>query len=486
MREMKDTWKELKRRGDEEETEPLTRPRATAPPANRMKEPSSHKAAAAATDPEESDYWDTGFTLRELGPQAIRLWLGLQIMALFFQLMLWSEVSSHLYEYEEVISMECAAAQLRHGVCTGPMWNLSSWQDVVLSASGSPGHSASYGFQFSTSSSPPTFLLVVDPVSAAKDAEPPPAHELARDDDQEVRNARWGMEVVRVTPPQVGPSMRTFHVGQHAMTFEDLSVEARDTLAARGKVEWRATLTAHGMPKKNVRYVAFVEDAASSYLKDVHSSPQCAFGQSWKAFNEQHQGHSHRALSWCRFLLGIFVLVGAAMVNMVYAKLQKGGPTGYRFHLVVLAKFVCQDLPQQLCIVLYLLGWFEASGLRCQLCLFHPQHCGAENAFNFSNSMAIVCTLLSSVANQLLIRPSFKRIYTEDDLCLMGTLRVGGICVSILPFTTGVCFATKSLLPAASFLHILAAIPCGVGWLSLFGGLLVPCMLCCDESCDDL
>lgn len=37
--------------------------------------------------------------------------------------------------------------------------------------------------------------------------------------------------------------------------------------------------------------------------------------------------------------------------------------------------------------MLYLLGWYEEDGLRCQLCLFHPQHCEDEDAFGLVNSV---------------------------------------------------------------------------------------------------
>ncbi|CAE8720062.1 unnamed protein product [Polarella glacialis] len=140
-------------------------------------------------------------------------------------------------------------------------------------------------------------------------------------------------------------------------------------------------------------------------------SQTCAFAQSWKAFNQQHQGHNHRALAWCAWLLGIFLCVGAAAVYAVQQELafRANQPGSRRFHSVVFAKFLLQDAPQQICVVLYLFGWYEAAGLRCQLCLFEPQHCGYEDPFHFGNTVALSCLLLSSLANQLLIRPTVRR-----------------------------------------------------------------------------
>merc|ERR1712137_169620 len=106
-------------------------------------------------------------------------------------------------------------------------------------------------------------------------------------------------------------------------------------------------------------------------------------------------------------------------------------------------------------------------GLRCQLCLFEPRYCGDENAFHATNLIAIVCTLLSSMANQLLVRPAFKKSYTDDDICLQYCMRIAGLCVAVLPFTTGICLASRSVLPLPAFFHLVCAVPCGIGWLTI-------------------
>jgi len=232
--------------------------------------------------------------------------------------------------------------------------------------------------------------------------------------------------------------------------------------------------------------VAFVEDAVTPHLAEIHASPQCAFGHAWKAFNQQHQGHSHRALAWCQFLLGAFLLAGGAAVYAVHRELESrpGRSASYRFHAVVAVKFLLQDTPQQVCIVLYLFGWYEAAGLRCQLCLFDPRHCSAEEAFHIVNLVALACTLLSSAANQLLIRPIVKKAYTEDDICVQYCVRIGGLCVSTLPFTTGMCWASRSLVPVPRLFHVLFALPCGVGWLALASLACLPVLECCDEECE--
>eukprot|EP00439_Symbiodinium_sp_Y106_P037018 s1209_g4.t1 len=209
--------------------------------------------------------------------------------------------------------------------------------------------------------------------------------------------------------------------------------------------------------KKTGRFVAVVEDAVSTQLLAVHQHPKCSFGTSWKAFNQQRQGRSHRALAWCRFLLGLFLLVGAASVYAVYQMLESRNVNVRRFHLVVIIKFFLQDgtvqfgaapesrerrqdAPQQTCFVLYLFGWYEASGLRCQLCLFDSAHCSDEDGK-----------------------------YTEDDICMQLWIRIGGTCVAALPFTTGLCLASRSLLSSPTLVHLLFAVPCVLGWMSISG-----------------
>jgi len=447
---------------------------------------------------EETDYLETGFTLREIGPQLVRVWLGLQIVALCFQLLLWNEVSGHLWEFDDIVSRECSAGHSSHGVCNGPMWNMSSWNDFTLSPQRSwlsheqggglmdvDGFTAvmpedlSYTFTFPTKSSPPTFLLVVDPVNI-KTGES--AETAIEGDKQDLKGVRWVMEVRRTKPPQTGNLMKRSHVGPEAMTFEDLSNEAREAMSANGQVEWTARLTMQGgRGRLHVRFLSFVEDATTKHLDQVHASPQCGFGQAWKAFNEQHQGRNHRALSWCRWLLGVFLVFGGGSVYVVFEEL-KSGPMGFKFHGLVLAKFFLQDVPQQLCLVLYLLGWYEASGLRCQLCLFQPEYCRGESAFHITNTIAMACSLASCLANQLLIRPVQRRHFSEDDLCIQWTIRIGMFCISILPFTTGMLVASRSVLPGAGLMHLLLALPCALGWLALAGSLMFSSLWACDED----
>lgn len=467
---MRETWKELQRQ-EENECLPL------APSCKQM----TGSSVIAAGRQDEGELFDSGFTLDFFGPGAIKVWFWFQVVSLFFQALLWNEVSGHLSSFEDILSRECPPSRAQHGVCIGPMWNVSYWEEFVLSSS---SWANSRSFTFSTRSNPPTFLLVVDPVSKSVDDTKDPSSSGPADVSEQVDDVsvQWMVDVVRTQPPQVGSTFHRSHRGQQAMTFEDLSVEAQDQLKVNGKIEWKATLTSK--EKKKVRYAAFVEDSTTKHLSEIHGSNTCAFGRAWKSFNEQHQGHSHRVLAWCRFLLGIFLWIGGSAVYAVHTSWHtKDGPfSKFRFHLLVMAKFVFMDVPLQICIVLYLFGWYESYGLRCQLCLFHPEHCADEDPFHMANTIAILCTLLSAVCNQLLVKPVYKKSYSEDDICLQYVVRVGGFCVSTLPFTTGMCLASQSLLALPIMTHVVCAIPCGIGWLTLIGTVCFPICIFCDED----
>lgn len=151
------------------------------------------------------------------------------------------------------------------------------------------------------------------------------------------------------------------------------------------------------------------------------------------------------------------------------------------FQAIILVKLVVMDVPQQVCIVLYLLGWYEQEGLRCQLCLFHPQHCEPEHPFRLANSAAFLCTLLSSVANQIIIGPSQKH-KASGEPGAEWIVRIGLLCVSILPFTTGVYWATSALVWTPVLARILFFLPCVIGWFCIFATVLSCLVACCAEA----
>merc|ERR1711924_282651 len=155
----------------------------------------------------------------------------------------------------------------QHGVCVGPSWNLSTWEETVLVGSPSGQWSSSHAFTFVTRSSPPTFLIVVDPVSKvatdAVTAQEPAAAPSMAEQNEDLNDVQWSLDVERTNPPHVGSVFHRTHRGQDAQTFEDLSIEAQQTFMTQGRVEWRAVLHSHY--KHRARFVAFVEDSSAPH-----------------------------------------------------------------------------------------------------------------------------------------------------------------------------------------------------------------------------
>merc|ERR1711972_631942 len=147
---------------------------------------------------------------------------------------------------------------------------------------------------------------------------------------------------------------------------------------------------------------------------------------------------------------------------------------------LIAIKFLMQDAPQQICIVLYMHAWYSQNGLRCQMCLFHPQHCDNEYPLHWTSAMLCLFTLLSACSNQLLIQVRSKKTYDEEEECFQCIVRFALASVSTLPFTTAGVFFAHSLLHTRSVLaYFILGIPTIVGWSSL---VCLPMAAACDEE----
>jgi len=521
---------------------------------------SRSKGATATTrlhgaDLDEEDLCGSGLTCRTISSLEVRAWTALQVMGLFFHWSLWREVGEHLSLYDATLAENCAPPRRRHGICLGPLWNLTSWHETTLVGAGyatwrvgnhdehgfrhrSPflrnrrssrhfgvddlpaqqfdsvaeiddeikalkadttariaelearrrvlngsavnGDPAStFVFEFETRSSPPTFLVTVEPLArGSRQGEEPPTQPPAEDtisDRSQVYNWPWSMKIIRLDPPvlpeQVTPFRREAE-GASVMTVEDLSNDAVRAVQQRGSVKWQATLKNEAGGSRKTRFAAYVEDSVAPHLAAIQESSRCAFTPAWKAFNEERQGDNHSLLSWCRFLLGLFMPLSAAAICGAARNMEAQDTCcdGLGFHTLVTLKFLFVDVTQQFCMVLYLLGWYNSDGLRCQLCLFHPSHCEEEHPFGLSNTGAFICTLASSVAHQMLLRPlsKGKKFMTSEDVCFRHGLRMLAVSISILPFTTGVFLASSALLAHPMLARCIFFIPCALGWTAVF------------------
>jgi len=309
-------------------------------------------------------------------------------------------------------------------------------------------------------SQPPTFMLGVEPL---------PPHE----------NAEWQ---VSLGPGKDAGSAWSFRM--------DLNLgAATHGLGSRYHViaskeykgpSWSGALNLKSKYSEAAAFNVVVVDSRITHLEDVHKQEQCSFEKSWENFSSRSQGRHHKVLSYARdatlFFLGVQLLLAGAVFRRFFLYVD----TGKLLSRVIALKFGAQDFPQQMCIVAYLYAWYADNGMRCQMCLFHPQHCDAQYPLHATNFMVCLCTLLSAVANQLLVQAKLKRGYDSEDECIMCFFRFIMMSVSILPFATGIFILSATVLHLQSVLiYLLAGIPTILGCGTL---LCVPLFACCDDD----
>jgi len=223
----------------------------------------------------------------------------------------------------------------------------------------------------------------------------------------------------------------------------------------------------------------YVVDSKIQHLDDVHKQPQCSFEDSWQNFNERHNGEHHKVLTFTQQACGFFLAVSVGTFALMMYRFYWYVEGGKLLSRMIAVKFLIQDFPQQLLIVTYLYGWYAQNGLRCQMCLFHPQHCDDEHPLHYSNLLVCVFTLLSATSNQLLLQAKARR-YEEEEECFLWFARCAIFSVSVLPFSTGLFFLSSSLLHLRSALvYFLAGVPTLVGWATV---LCVPMFTLCEDD----
>lgn len=243
---------------------------------------------------------------------------------------------------------------------------------------------------------------------------------------------------------------------------------------------WDATVNLKSKYPDEARVAMFIIDSRISHLEDIHQQKQCSFEGSWQNFNERDQGKHHRVLSFAQSATTFFLLVQLSLAALVLRRFFLFVDTGRLLSRVIVLKFMVQDFPQQMCIAAYLYAWYADNGLRCQMCLFHPSHCDEQHPLHLTNLLVCVFTLLSAIANQLLLQAKLKRGYDSEDECVLCFFRFVMISVSILPFSTAMCFLSAMFLHLKSVaIYFMSAIPTILGWGTV---LCVPLFVCCDEE----
>jgi hypothetical protein len=405
------------------------------------------------------------FKPRKLKAPLVLIWLSLQALGLLFQLSLFLEASRHLSDFEDTLAAYCSAEHQRNGICLGPNWNLSySGMLNFPPMQGEDSRSdfdfvipADRSFSFKTTSRPATFLLGVEPQA-------PHA------------KARWKAGIAMADQTQTPVIEGSSFIPSVFGTGNKYKVIV-GPLHASG--DWTGSLNLKSQFSDSTDIRIYVVDSMIQHLEDVHSQPQCSFEDSWQNFNERHNGDHHKILTFTQRATGFFLLVSVVTFALMGHRFYFYVEGGKLLSRVIALKFLVQDFPQQLLIVTYLYAWYAENGLRCQMCLFHPQHCDEQYPLHFSNLLVCIFTLLSASSNQLLLQAKSKR-YDEEEECFMMFARGTIFSVSVLPFSTGLFFLSSSLFHLRSALiYFLAGIPTLVGWGAL---LCVPMFTLCEDD----
>lgn len=393
-------------------------------------------------------------------------WLLLQGLGLAFQMVLLSEVGRNLEAFEATLTGYCGEQHRQNGVCLGPAWNLSYSGTLTFPPQENQADfdfviPKTVPFSFTTKSQPPTFMLGVEPLPPHADAE---WQVGLRPDDSAASSVFSFRRDISLESPRRGWGSK-----YQVITSRDYKGEA-----------WAGSVNLKSKYVDNALIKIFVVDSRIAHLEDIHSQPQCSFESSWQNFSEHAQGQHHRVLTLARSMITFFLVVQILLVGLVLRRFWLYVDTGKLLSRVIVLKFFFQDFPQQMCIIAYLYAWYASNGLRCQMCLFHPDHCDDQHPLHTTNLLVCVFTLLSAAANQLLIQAKMRRDYDSEDECVLCFFRFVMLSVSILPFTTAVFALSAFLLHLRSVLvYFVAGIPTILGWGTL---VCVPVFACCDDE----
>jgi len=415
------------------------------------------------TDPVQLVSWCCeDFKGRRLKAPFVLAWLVLQTLTFIYQAALLSEISNNVDALEIALAENCGPDHRRNDVCLGPTWNMSFAGKFDFSATSTEDGRSDFDFvipadrpfAFETASQPPTFLLGVEPQT-------PHATVPWRVSVAPRTGGAWGISSKMPDVKAIGNKYTVLRSQTYMGPF------------------WSGSLSLRGQSAEPVSISLFVVDSRIKHLEDIHSQTQCSFEGSWQNFSARHSGQQHRVLTIAQQATAFFLLVSLLMLALVSYRFFYYVESGKLLSRVIAFKFVVQDIPQQMCIVAYLYAWYSTDGLRCQMCLFHPQHCDAQHPLHWSNLLVCIFTLLGACSNQLIMQAKLKK-YDEEEECFLCFARCAALSVSVLPFSSSLFVLSASLLHLRSVLvYVLAGIPSLIGWGTV---LCLPMFAICDDD----
>jgi len=412
----------------------------------------------------------------------VYVWLAAQVLALWAQVDLFYEMGAHVQRYTEAKHTYCGVAPTTvspHGgapppCIQSPLWSTVFSQRQMMSPIRANGFPDVVHFHFTTSSSPPTFLILISPTIADVNTDVKPVYHLT---------------VTRVKPPQSGDAEFSRH--SHGINSFLMADRSREGVTG-GLLEWQLELATSAffhhdqrVSSSGIEYLVEVQDA-TRILQPLEQyelkQGSCDLEVAWKGFDERWDGDQLSSLERSRQITGITVLIAtvlsAVLVRSALASARL--PFNMPVVLVVVAKFFAVDFPQQYAFVTYLFAWYDAKGIKCQLCLFHPEHCDPQHPFHPTNLLLLALILGSALGNLVFVRPAKAKMTADDTLAAL-LLKGAVISVSILPFSSAFLVAGRSLVDWPITVHMLFMIPCAVGWSTIVMMVCWPFVFCCDD-----
>ncbi|KAF4654463.1 hypothetical protein FOL47_009970 [Perkinsus chesapeaki] len=405
------------------------------------------------------------------------VWVAAQgLLVLLLMVLHFHTLQPHISEVGSVLDMFCNDTHLWDGdpICLVEANERSSGEDWVI------GHDEV--LEFDVASNPPTVLIGVRPMGRCKNS------------------ARWRLRIFDETR-----KMEEQHTGAGPRSFV---VSSRHDGLMLSSNKWKLEFSlSNGIRQFGQDELCEVEifavDNQQPHLPRIHekfsgSDGQCEFAGTWLRLTDRHD------LSWMQFaskgvtnFLWLSCLLVAAVGYLVHRYgLRNPRAQVDHFPAVVLLKSFLVDFFLQVFVLMYIYLWYGRNGLQCQMCLFHPDHCGGFDTDPMHGALryVIITIVLSALMPQLLVRQKaflnrdarYVGMGDEiDHFCMGGFTRLGLASLLLLPFTTGFLFLGPLVLVrgsgVSSSLYMLLAIPVVIGWSLL---LCVPTLALCDDVDD--
>ncbi|CAD7970035.1 unnamed protein product [Amoebophrya sp. A25] len=447
-----------------------------------------------------------GFRYHKILAPVAFAWCFFQLLALLAQSHFVSEVGSHAERYQRTVAANCGPEHVVNGVCLGPSWGIV--YDQIISLSGKttttggngwqPGDSLVimpdkvFSFSVSADDRKPTFLVGVEPQSPNADA-------------------RYKLEV---THPSGAPIywMRTpkLNIERVSKGLETGVFVANAGPWAGGRVQFQGRLELVPVPDEaqsngasseqesrrdsssNNLFRVYVVDSQIAHLGTVHRQQKCDFPSTWENFSNRRAENLFHYLDGFYYLVQFFLVSQTIMLLLIMWRFLRFADGSRLFTRLAVGKFCLQDFPQQFFLGLYFHAWYAENGMRCQLCLFEPEHCELENEFPLSwqNALLLVSLVVSALSTQFLVNPSENKtvlqLYdgltlSEDEQIFTFFARTLLFALSVLPLSTFYVICARSIMHMQHyfFLGLSVTVLCVCGWLT---AVLVPLCICCDDD----